>query len=123
MNSPEQSSQNKSQEQKSFELAILEQSKARYLKLAGIVKNFSGVDRYMMIEKIGEFDDLIRSKGFIGREFEMWHLIAGSTPEGEYPHFDFPEPYSVEKFLVNLESEIEELGEKKEKEKLLGEEK
>ena len=59
-------------------------------------------DMFGTHEKIIEFTERIKDKYPDYRDYELYHLLIGSTPGGKLPKFDFPGENSIEKFIESL---------------------
>ncbi len=60
---------------------------------------YEDMDKY---QKYVEFANRLRKKYPDCGDYLMWHIMAGSTPVGEPPKFDFPGEDSLEKFINSL---------------------
>jgi len=56
-------------------------------------------------DRIIDFIEQIRKTHPDHEEYMMYHVLAGSTPQGECPKFDFPGEDSVETFINRLHQE------------------
>lgn len=56
----------------------------------------------LISKKVEEFSNNIKEHHPNYKEYQLWHLLIGSTPDHERPYFDFEGEDSIEKFIESL---------------------